>query len=117
MGTGSEQMFINIFTEVFIMNKRTMYTGCFVLLLAFAIFSAIKLTNVEAMGGERVATKKSYISYEIQSGDTLISIAKENIKDTNISVDEYIDEVKTNNQMYSDKIRTGNKIIIAKYEF
>nr|MCR5704889.1 LysM peptidoglycan-binding domain-containing protein [Eubacterium sp.] len=55
--------------------------------------------------------------YEVQSGDTLVSIAKENTKNTNISVDEYIDEVIENNQLSSEKITIGNHIIIATYAF
>ena len=99
------------------MNKRVIFTGCFIALLAFAVLSAVHYTNVEVRGGEAVATHKAYISYEVQAGDTLISIAREQVKDTNISVDEYIDEVKENNQMHSDKIITGNRIIIATYAF
>ena len=99
------------------MNNRRMYTGYFVVLMAIAIFSAIHFTNIDAMGGEHLATEKSYISYEVQSGDTLVSIAKENTKNTNISVDEYIDEVIENNQLSSEKITIGNHIIIATYAF
>ncbi len=96
------------------MNKRFFYTGCFVLLLAFAVLSAVFLTRVEA-GDESIATQKTYISYEIQSGDTLFSIAKEHINHSDISVKDYIDEVKLNNQLSSDKIVTGKKLIIATY--
>ncbi|MCR5737097.1 MAG: LysM peptidoglycan-binding domain-containing protein [Eubacterium sp.] len=99
------------------MNKRFIYTGSFVLLLMIAVFSAIKFTNVEAKGGEAVATKKSYVSYEIQPGDTLISIAKENIKNTDLTIDEYVEEVKENNQLHDDKIIAGNKIIITTYAY
>ncbi len=98
------------------MNKRFFYTGSFVLLLAFAVLSAVYLTNVEA-GDERVATQKAYISYEIKAGDTLFSIAEENTANSGISIDDYIDEVKVNNQLSSDKIIVGKKLIIATYSY
>ena len=75
------------------MNKRFFYTGCFVLLLAFAVLSAVFLTRVEA-GDESIATRKTY---------------------SDISVKDYIDEVKLNNQLSSDKIVAGKKLIIATY--
>lgn len=99
------------------MNRRVLYTGSFVLLLAFAVFSSIRISNVEAKDDGIKPTHKSYVSYEIQPGDTLISIAKENTKGINISVDEYVEEVKENNHLAEDKITSGKNLIITKYSY
>lgn len=99
------------------MNRRVFYTATFVLLLAFAVFSTIKLSNVTANNDGIEPKHKSYISYEIQPEDTLISIAKEYTQNFNISVDEYVEEVRKNNNLSGDKITTGKHLIIAKYEY
>ena len=97
--------------------NRIFYMTTFIGLLAIAVFSTVIITDATARGDERTANQKSYFSYEIQSGDTLTSIAKEYTKETNISLNDYIDEVIENNQLSGEKITTGKKIIIAKYSY
>ena len=85
------------------------------ILLLIALFASIKLVNVDAMSDGSYAKYKYYTSYEVQPGDTLTSIAEKYIADTQISKSEYIEEVKKNNQLTSDKITSGHHLIIAYY--
>lgn len=65
---------------------------------------------------EHATAYKYYKSIEIAKGDTLWSIAKDNIDTRHYkNVQEYIDEIKTMNAMKSDHIVSGNYIIIPYY--
>ena len=83
--------------------------------LALIIFSSVKLVSVNAMSDGDYSKYKYYTSYEIQPGDTLTSIAEKYTANTQISICEYIDEVKKNNKLKSDRITSGKHIIIAYY--
>ena len=60
---------------------------------------------------------KQYISIQIQSGETLWSIASEYVKDTNVSKEEYIAEVTSVNNLKDSQIHSGQYIIIPEYVF
>lgn len=98
-----------------VLKKKVLFSTLFILLLAIAVFSSVRLVSVDAMSDGTYAKYKYYTSYEIQPGDTLTSIAEKYTADTQVSVSEYIGEVKKNNQLTSDKITSGKNIIIAYY--
>lgn len=60
---------------------------------------------------------KQYISIQVQSGETLWSIASEYVKDTNVSKEEYIAEVTSVNNLKDSQIHSGQYIIIPEYVF
>ncbi len=95
--------------------RKFFLTGSFVILLAAAVFATVKLSDVDANDSSTVPVYKHYTSYEICPGDSLTSIAKEYTSGTSIPVDEYIDELVKNNQLTSDKIISGEKLIVAYY--
>jgi hypothetical protein len=70
---------------------------------------------VNATNKEENPIYKYYTSYEIQSGDTLTSIAQKYTVNSNVSVQDYIDEVKKNNNLVSDKITSGHYLVISYY--
>lgn len=96
-------------------NKKFLITGSLILFLAIAVFTTLRFVSVDAMSNEKEPLYKYYMSYEIQSGDTLTSIAEKYTANTQQSVADYIEEVRENNELYTDNIITGNKIIIAYY--
>lgn len=96
-------------------NKRFLLTGSFVLLLAMAVFTSAKLVSVDAMSNDKEPLYKYYTSYEIQPGDTLTSIAERYTANTQQSVPDYIEEVRENNELNTDNIIVGKKLIIAYY--
>ncbi|MBP5773334.1 MAG: LysM peptidoglycan-binding domain-containing protein [Eubacterium sp.] len=58
---------------------------------------------------------KYYTSYKVKANDTLTSIAEEYTKDTNISVSDYISDLKNDNRLNDDEITEGKNIIISYY--
>lgn len=97
------------------LTKKVLLTGSLVVVLAMVILTSVKLTNVDAKSSGKEPLYKYYKSYEIQPGDTLTSIAETYTANTQISVKEYIEEVRENNHLYKDTIVSGKKIIVAYY--
>jgi LysM repeat protein len=59
--------------------------------------------------------EKYVMSIQIEKGDTLWGIAKENITSHYESIDEYIDEIMECNSLTSDVIHEGQYLIIPYY--
>lgn len=66
----------------------------------------------EARGGQGY---KSYTSIEIQSGDSLWSIASEYMTEEYGSVQEYMKEIKSLNGLRSDEIHAGKFLVVPYY--
>ena len=87
-------------TRIAELKKRIILSCSFIALLAVAVVTAISFVNVNAT---------------VQPGDTLTSIAQKYTANSNVSVPEYISEVKKNNELSSDNITAGNYIVISYY--
>lgn len=64
---------------------------------------------------DRSVYERYYTDIEIQSGDTLWSIAKAYSKNSGMEIREYIHELKQMNQMVSDDIKAGDSITIVYF--
>lgn len=91
-------------------------------MLALSIIPIILLSvfvisiSTQASDLEQHTKYKYYKSIEISKGDTLWSIANENIDtDHYKSVQEYVNEIKEMNSMKSDHIISGSCLIIPYY--
>jgi len=62
------------------------------------------------------APEKHYVSYEVQPGDSLWSLAEERCIAGNCSVSDYIDEVKKVNRMTTDRIICGSRLYLICYD-
>lgn len=60
---------------------------------------------------------KSYVSIQVQNGDTLWSIAESYTESYDIKINDYINEVKSMNSLSSDDIHTGSFLIIPTYHY
>ncbi len=94
-------------------NKKVL-TICLIL-CGIAILFSIIVRFVKVDANEDSSKYKYYTSYKIKDGDTLTSIAEENTKDTDISVSEYISELKNDNRLKDDEITEGENLIITYY--
>ena len=86
------------------------------------IMSTIILLCILILGGvhwvradESIQYSKSFISIQIQSGDTLSSIAKEYAVSED-KYSDYIEEVKSINNLKSDTIHAGCYLMIPIYQ-
>ncbi len=86
----------------------------------FAISLIILLSSTVitfAKSKETKAPVKEYISIQVQSDDTLWTIAEEKIDGFSIERTDYINEVKQINHLSSDQIHTGDYIIVPAYHY
>lgn len=58
---------------------------------------------------------KYFTSLEIENGDTIWDIAKENITEEYDSINDYIKEIKQCNNLSSDRITAGHYLLIPYY--
>ena len=59
--------------------------------------------------------EKYYTSIQVQTGDTLWNIAKEYTLGTDITIEEYINEICEINQINQDQICSGDYIVVSYY--
>ena len=59
--------------------------------------------------------EKYYTSIQVQPGDTLWNIAKEYTLVTDITIEEYINEICEINQINQDQICSGDYIVVSYY--
>ena len=83
----------------------------------FAIVIVIMLgvKFVDASDSANTPKYKNYTSYKIQENDTLTSIAEEYTKGTDVSIKDYISDLKNDNRLKDDEITEGENLIISYY--
>lgn len=99
-----------------IMHKLLLVTIC--LCFGMGIFHIIADKSVDSpiVYAEEHLSDIQYKVIEIEYGDTLWNIAKENMTPGYSDINEYIDEIKECNQLSSDRITSGNYLMIPYYE-
>lgn len=100
-------------------DMRTITKKKFYLIMTavFAIVIVIMLgvKFVDASDSANTPKYKYYTSYKVQKNDTLTSIAEEYTKGTDVSISDYISELKNDNRLNDDEITEGKSIIISYY--
>lgn len=82
-----------------------------ILACSFFIFTM----STQASDKEHQPSYKYYKSIEIKKGDTLWSIAHENMDEHYSSISSYIEEVKRMNSLSSNQIKAGSYLIVPYY--
>ena len=95
-------------------RKKIAVYSCVLSLILIVIIAMSQSISTKATE-QRPDGVKRYESIMIQEGDSLWSIAKE-YKLDEISIAEYINDVKKINRLYSDRIHAGNYLIVYYYE-
>ena len=96
--------------------QLNMFALAIVMFLAMMISIGVTLVVQINRPVNAMSSYKMFTSYEIKPGDTLNSIAQDNISPEYRSVDEYVREVKYINRMLdSDKLVAGDHIVIPYY--
>lgn len=83
-----------------------------IIILFFFIFSS-NILNVSA--DNHLKKEKLVTSIRVEKGDTLWSIAKEHMTKEYKDLNDYINEIKHTNGLYSDTIHEGRYIIVPYY--
>lgn len=78
--------------------------------LILLFFGGMKIVNAD----EAIEYEKSFISIEIEQGDTLTSIAQEYAK-SEADYKDYIEEVKCINSIKDDTIHSGCYLLVPIY--
>lgn len=86
-----------------------------IVLLANIIFGSFS-ANAHGNSTEDPVSFKYYKSIEINKGDTLWSIAKNQTDGTSSEIIAYIKELKSINSLHTDDIHAGNFITISYYD-
>ena len=88
-------------------------TIVFALMIVMMWFSSIQVFEGEE---ETYVVNKYYKTICVEAGDTLWDIAGEYVEGTDVSRQEYIDEVCRLNGLDADEIKAGEHIVVAYYE-
>ena len=78
------------------------------------LFSNKNVTNASESGNS-VQLSKYYKTITIEKGDTLWSIAKEYKSGDYRTVQDYVEELRSMNNLHSDNILAGQKLIVAYF--
>ena len=96
-------------------GKRALYT---VLFAAAVMFLSCLFGKNLAMANEESRSKaynRYYTNIEIKEGDTLWSIASQYSKNSGMSIQEYIREIKAMNHKGWDRINAGDSVAIVYF--
>ncbi|MDO5149632.1 MAG: LysM peptidoglycan-binding domain-containing protein [Oscillospiraceae bacterium] len=83
--------------------------------LLFILLFSIMIGHRFVLANDNTTYEKTFISIEIQEGDTLTSIAHTYAKNA-IAYNDYILEVKDINNLHNDTIHSGCYLLIPTYE-
>ncbi len=96
-------------------KKRIWLLGAILLVLTSILSIGLFTKTVTAHNSSNRI--KLVTSIEIEKGDTLWSIASDYISSEYDDMNDYIEEIKKSNGLYSDNIHAGNYIIIPYYTY
>ena len=101
-------------------TKAALVKFSLAVLVVAAIVCVILVSNHSVINadenGTPVKLEKYYKTITVQQGDSLWSIAKEYKSGDYRTVQDYVDELKSMNNLGSDQITAGNKLVVAYFE-
>lgn len=89
-----------------------------IIIIGAALFVAVLMFGAdkkEKMADASTYNVKYFKCITIDSDDTLWSIAEENMSEEYSSINDYIDEVKSINNLIGDKIYSGATLVVPYY--
>ena len=96
-----------------IQQKRIVILLCLSIVVVLVSIIFFRTTNAQAAPAQ--ATSKYYTSIQIETGDTLWTIAAEHITPDYPNMNEYIQEVCSINHISKDEIHAGQYLVIPYY--
>ncbi len=97
-------------------NKSIIFKMLVILIALFVIFLVGLYINTDRVSADYISNRsKQVVSVKIKKGDTLWDIAKEYMTEEYNDINEYIQEIKLSNGLYSDTIHEGSYLIVPYY--
>ena len=100
--------------EVVRNQKRVIGIGL-ILFISLGIILGTSIISFADSKNKIPEQNKYYTSIQIKPGDTLWDIAKEYTFGTDVTVEEYIDEICRINEINQDQICSGDYIVVSYY--
>ena len=98
------------------MKKTAAFFLTLIIMTAVGLFIGIKLTTTSANADTKAPRQKYYREYQIEKGDTLWSIAGDEMGPGWSDIREYIYEVEVLNGIEGDSLTAGNYLQLPYYE-
>lgn len=97
-------------------NKSIIFKMLVILIALFVIFLVGLYINTDRVSADYISNRsKQVVSVKIKKGDTLWDIAKKYMTEEYSDINEYIQEIKLSNGLYSDTIHEGSYLIVPYY--
>lgn len=96
--------------------KRPGREGLLFMLIILVVVISVLCVTIQVNATEKDKRMIQVKSVLIQEGDTLWSIASENMSSEYDSINEYIEAIKECNHISSDTVYEGNYLIIPYYQ-
>lgn len=96
-------------------SEQKRIAALFCSVIAVVIICSILFGTINTQAAPAEITTKYYTSIQIESGDTLWSIANEYITGEYSDINDYIDEICTINHISKDEIHTGKYLVVPYY--
>ncbi len=97
-------------------KKLAAFFMTLVIMTAIGLFIGIKLTTTSANADTKAPRQKYYKEYQIEKGDTLWSIAEEEMGPGWSDIREYVYEVEVLNGIEGDSLTAGYYLQLPYYE-
>lgn len=98
-----------------ILRNSKVFRNYIMLTIAVIFVMLLTIKGLSIVRADSDVYEKSFVSIEIEEGDTLLSIAEEHAISSSY-YSSYIDEVRSINNLNNDVIHTGCYLMIPVYE-
>lgn len=101
--------------EAVVRRQKGILAIVFIVIVAFGILLGSSMNTLASSDKDIASYNKYYVSIQVESGDTLWTIADEYVDGFNIEKADYIEEVCEINEISKDDIHAGDYIVVPYY--
>lgn len=101
--------------EAVVRRQKGIIAIVFIIIVAVGILLGSSMNTLASSEKDISSYNKYYVSIQVESGDTLWTIADEYIDGFNIEKTDYIEEICEINEISKDDIHAGDYIVVPYY--